>query len=251
MKLFVILFIIAVSINVGFYNHYGLYFGKDDIVNYQRLIYEPDLFHLNTYVLNSIFGEYYLFNYIMPFIVFIIFPYSMRKAYKNYKLILLSSGLLYFYWIVGLYSQCIAHCFFNFYLGGKKSKYLILAVANHPITLIAYGLLRGKLLMLIPPIALVIYIFPSSFLNYTVLRPDQFIPGMLFILLNPIFYFNRSKTDLIFYLGLFSSNMRISFYFIGEKLKHIPETRNYYIISSIWFIFCFFLHYYMMLLNRL
>lgn len=252
MLFFILLFIISISVNIGFYNKYDIYFGKDDIINYQRLIYEPDLFHINTYIINYIFGEYLFFNIIMPFIIFICLPLSINYFIRDYnktKFIMLSSGLFFFYWIVGLYSQCIAHIFYNIYLGNKKKLYLFISIINHPTVLLTHGLIKGKYLLIGLSIIIVYIIYPNDLINYTVFRLNQNLLGMFIILMNPILFFKKNRIDLNHYIGLLSSNMRITFYTIPQKLN-IDKYKQYYLSSIIWFIIIFILHYYMMIDNR-
>ena len=253
MKFFIFLFIIAISVNNGFYNDLNIFFGKNDIVNYQKLIQSPDLFHLNTYVLNLIFGERIFFNYIMPFIIFIIFPYSINLITKDHKktvFICTSTGLFFFYWIIGLYSQCIAHIFFNLYLATKKKRWIIIAVLNHPLVLATYGIIHKKYFYLIASCLIVYLVFPNEIPYYTVFRPDQNILGMLLTLMNPLLWFNKKSIDLNHYIGLISSNMRVTMFTLPLKVL-VKNYKQYQLSSYIWFTLMFLIHYYMMLQDRL
>jgi len=253
MKFFILLFIIAISINNGFYNEYNLYFGREDIVNYQRLNQNTDLFHLNTYILDKIFGEKNFFIIIMPIIIFIILPISINHKIKDMnrtRFILTSTGLIFFYWIVGLYSQCIAHIFYNYYISTKKKRYFILAILNHPTVLITYGIMNKKILYIILSVLIVYIILPNDLLYYTFLVPEQNLLGMLFILMNPLLWFYKSRVDLNHFIGLISSNMRITFYTLAEKAD-IPDYHKLQTSSYIWFILLFFIHYLMLIQTRL
>lgn len=237
---FLIITFFVSSFSIHYYESTNEFFGKSDIKNYQKLNQEPDLFHINTFVLTQIFGEKNFFTKIMPIIIFFIFPLSLYQIVKDEKqviYILLSCGLLHFYFIVGLYSQCIAHIFYNYYLGSNKKRYLVIAVLNHPTVLIAYALMHRKYLYAFIGGGFIWFYYPTLFSNFTVFRADQNIVGMLFILMNPLHWKIKSKYTYNHFIGLLSSNMRISYYSLPYQC-----TKRYWFQSFIWFVGASIIH---------
>ena len=262
MKYLIIITILMIGLSTGYFLNNDKYFGKSDIINYQRLNIHPDIFHVNTFILQSVFGEYNFFTKIMPIIIFLIFPYTLYQIKKDWGYVyytMLTTGLIPFYFIIGLYSQCIAHIFLNLYIAKQKSFYKYISILNHPTTLVYYFIEKKKYFLIIIPIIFTVIYFNTSVIQLTVIRDvhqRNNILIMFLLLINPLtlgnyFYSNiKNKTVyIIFFLGLLSANMRISMYVLPlitletyEKYKNNKQKPVLFILNLIYFITIFMLH---------
>ena len=242
--------------NVYYFQQTGYYFGKNDIINYQKLNQKPDILHTGTAILAAFFGEKNFFTNLMPLIIFwgLTYAYLLISGYDfRYAFIAhVSTGLLYYYWIVGFYSQAISHILliiaikYNEKILGKI--YAIISILNHyyeaiPYSIFLYYHTKKKKYFLIAALTIILILFTYNLdvLNYTILSHGMNWGYYTAInsLINPIilgFYIYQNKdkkTDSInkviiitYLVGFITRNLRLSYYFLPYMIYEIYKDKN-------------------------